>query len=127
MKNPEANQNDDSKKLLCPKACILIQARRRPHSTGRPVLNGKVNNALIKLKSSGLADNTRKNVSGNLRFHTQVDSLNRGGIDKKSHVSPAEAPATLHRIILNVKSVQRSKRLVSAPISTIRDGNSCFC
>ena len=61
-------ENKKEEKLLCPKACILIQARRRPHSTGRPVLNGKVNNALIKLKSSGLANSTGKHVSGNPRF-----------------------------------------------------------
>ena len=47
-----------------PQACILVQARRRPHCTGRPVLNGKVNNALIKLKLSGLAGSTGKRALG---------------------------------------------------------------
>jgi hypothetical protein len=53
-------KEEDQKKLLCPKACILIHARRRPHPTGLRPLNGKVINALIKLKSSGVAGITVK-------------------------------------------------------------------
>jgi hypothetical protein len=41
---------------------ILDQARLRPQPAGRRRLNGKVINALIKLKSSGLFDNAVKHA-----------------------------------------------------------------
>jgi len=50
--------NIEAKKIAKIKKETLDQARLRPQPAGRRVLNGKVINTLIKLKSSGLTDPT---------------------------------------------------------------------
>jgi hypothetical protein len=59
--------NQQPTELLSPKAGILNQAIRRPHSASlRPSAEGRIVNTLIKLKGSGHAESTLKHVSWHL-------------------------------------------------------------
>ena len=64
-----------------PQAGILDQTRRRPLETGlRPYssIEGKIVKTLIKLKRSGLSENTLRTVSNNLKHlakHCNLDDV----------------------------------------------------